>query len=579
MNAIVRITAKDLRHRWNLAVLTAVIVVFQDCLPFAGPSIKIPSHTGPIDVLLLLKWLLVLISTAVWFQDDSFTERQVFWRTRPIRPVELVAAKVLGVTIVVLLPALLALVVSAAPLGLNAGQWLSLIGKNTLRYLAVVSVVAAFASMAKTFFGALLGGCVGLVFSPLFGAGIAYAAGVTYDEEWTGALTFQVGGYAILGAGLLIMLQSVSSRTRLNRVVLYLLLGCASVNKTETHDFPHSSANWSRRAFKPYQGNAKISLKFPIAPFLANDWWYNPALTIVVPPVEYRRVAAGSEITTSDDTEWQQVIRSESQVEESDGHVDHLIPLPSAIWSGSYSDGAPVLRALGFRISPLPWHYRRRGENVFMGPQIPLFLTSISEPRAFRPRGVLTSKIFFEHYSYKVGFRVPLRAGTTARDYLHTIKLIEVSYPDHGDAEVIAEEKAVMPAWGNPNSWTGGNNPTYSRLALVNFPLREYCLITPDFNHIRDASDVLMRRRVRLQFGPIHDGTGTIVSRGDKYPNKEWAAGAELVRLDPESLGVSQEIVVFPNFILRAGASSNAPFIPQQADQTLQPATDLDDWN
>ena len=164
MTRIVHLIGHDLRTHRHLLLTWVLIVVMHPVLALVWTGVTDPAMLLWFGVLLVVARLTIgVIVLGVIFHADSPLDDRAFWRTRPIAPGEMSAAK-LGLTalLFVLLP-LFVVVAVAVAVDVPWSHWPSMVGQVLFTDAALAGLTMALATKTRSLPALVLGIIVSLV--------------------------------------------------------------------------------------------------------------------------------------------------------------------------------------------------------------------------------------------------------------------------------------------------------------------------------------------------------------------------------------------------------------------------------
>lgn len=147
MKAIAHLIAKDLRRHGAFAALVIAVIVLAAARGYFGIQFTARPSSFESGLLVVLTWLLVFLFTVALVQEDSVSGGKSFWLTRPIWPSELLAAKMI-----------LLFSVLVVPYGLVQGGFALAIGSSPA--LATAVALESAGLMLLVMLGAMLAGAL-----------------------------------------------------------------------------------------------------------------------------------------------------------------------------------------------------------------------------------------------------------------------------------------------------------------------------------------------------------------------------------------------------------------------------------
>ncbi|HEY5227480.1 MAG TPA: hypothetical protein VIJ19_03010, partial [Opitutaceae bacterium] len=235
MSTCLHVLRKDLRNFWAL-VLVASLYATVETLGWTRDILHVRFQYDWLDLGPDALFLVVCIVSFVVVQADLTVGDRAFWRTRPIGPLSLLAAKVLLLFLVFLAPALIANTYLAVALDT---PWRVAVGivLETMGFVALGALSAAFiASITRNLLQAAVA-AVGVSVVMAYAVSLATSTQMSnpnlallpwaLDEEYPGPRIVAAGFFGALALALLLAHQYKTRRTARTVLLLFVALPAA----------------------------------------------------------------------------------------------------------------------------------------------------------------------------------------------------------------------------------------------------------------------------------------------------------------------------------------------------------------
>ncbi len=541
---------KDLRHVRVVFGLWLLLLLAQGVLIGSGFSVGPGQMLWQIAYTILamgipvLQGLVLVILIPLLIQDESLVGTTAFWFTRPISRGTVLAAKVLFIVGLLVIPPLVVELLVFLANGIQTRDIVRALPQVLYTSLSLIVPIAALSTLTRSFARFAIWLVSVWVAVMAFGFVVQFERMIfsmeTFmtDSQNTSLLfsrSIAAGLCGIVGGALVIGNQYLTRRMRTSFVILIVTVASSiCVQMLWNYDFlkhPESAANTS--TFRT--DSVSVALN-PKSVFANDALQFSPMSdprTSISARFKFSAVPHGYQLEIAD-------VQSELTFADGaklpSGKVTALPGLPNQWWASALSeaiDGVPVLN----------------GDPDFgeVFGQVFSLDTSIFQERKSESatlRGTLSLKA---KYLTVVG-RLPLRSGARMVDGSRHVEIATVVKQTTGCRLILRERKL--------NLWSTSTFSQFNPLAgdggvylLVNRARNQAILPDQNFNFdmastLLQATAMLVNRSIVLDFSG---------SRRDKEivsVDADWLAGAELVRVQAESAGTLKRELTADNFVL-----------------------------
>lgn len=555
MSLILHLMTKDARYlRYELAIWLALVLA-QAGLVLSGVDARAPwSALGTIGILYQTLWILQLVIGGIFaaqlVQCDSLVGSTAFWRTRPISRLTLLTAKLASAATVVLAVPFVVELATYVALGLGVGDSLSAACSGlALRavLLSPVLVIAVVTPDVPRFVVSLILILIGMAaIRSIVSSTVLQPLSVAYDTltPTLGDSRFLVLFTLVSVCGLAVVVhQYLSLRTsRTIALIPPALILCVAAIGSWPFDFldrperPVDRAQVNPNAITlslnpaPLESqevvkgpnNARVRYLRLFGQVIASGV---PSGTFVAPTAikGVLKLADGSEI-------------------EADEHSAR--PLGSR---QVRTLGTERTRAMLSAIGPLSWSNLDSEPGIGIAPAlIDVPETTIRADRG--TAGTFTAQVELTAYAFKITGTMAPKPGAGYRHGPKGAEVISVRFKPNGDAEVELREVSVAHPWWV--SWWSSSGQYF----LVNraksealFPGSDRGSQVLNASWFEPAGAYLTVGRRTLTF--------KVPSGSERRPiDAAWLAQAEIVRVEPVSLGVFTRPLKVDRFLLEPAA-------------------------
>ena len=552
MSLIVHLMKKDVAYlRYEVAVWL-LLVLAQAGLVLYGVDARVPERALKTigNAYWTLRWVLPVVIGGIFVaqlvQCDPLTGTTAFWRTRPISRATLLVTKLTLAVLLLLIVPFLVEVATYLALGMNASDslgaaWGAMMVRTVL--LAPALAIAVVTPDVARFVVSLIILLVGMALAQwtmLRFMREVLAVGPEWYSTALGGSRFLVFYALVVISGLAVVIHQYLSLRTIRSIVLIPvgLIVCVVAMHTWWYDFfdrPEPAVDRAR--FDP------DSVTLSLDPSPVDPLRYPSAIS---GSVDHQRmygflvVSGASKSRAFEPVRTRGTLRIEGEADRiSELHGARLVNIRGSsrrapIWQGA------MLSLLG----PVEWS----NLDWTQAPEIAAPLVDVPDTvyRANQGKsGTYTAEVTLRAIAFEKAGAMAVRSGAGYRRSPRAAAIASVELRDDGDCVVTLREVSL-------SGWrTAAWRPTQGQYFLVNHTTRE--ALFPDISSrqvvlsgdwLREGGTALWVERRVLRFKSPFASKGPVIDAA-------WLAQAELVRVEPVSLGVFTKPLKVDEFVLR----------------------------